>query len=329
MRNVYLTQCGTFTAIHAHDGQLNEPPHPHQFTYQVTFYGPINSEGFLIDFREVQAFLQTHIREKLHRKDLNTILKKPTSENIALWIFKTVQKQFAQVIRVRVAEEPDRWVEYEGENTPTTHFATPEPITEFIPCGPAQMIDLSLPKSEEPPAPEKQLPTVESTPKLQAVIGLGSNIPPAKKNIDRAVVALARLGEVKQVSPYISSKPEGFTNQPDFVNAVAILNTNLSPIALLRELKALEAKLGRVATFPQGPRIIDLDILFYDNRVLSQDDEKYPLQIPHPRLAEREFVLKPLSYLLPDYIHPQLGKPIYQLYRELMKKKGAPTCQIL
>ncbi|GEM_PF-204523 len=325
MRNVYLTQCGTFTAIHAHDGQLNEPAHPHQFTYQVTFYGPINSEGFLIDFREVQAFLQTHIKEKLHRKDLNTIFKKPTSENIALWIFKTVQKQFAQIIRVRVAEEPDRWVEYEKDSALTA----PKSSDEFMACGPAQTIDLTLPPSGEPLAPEYQVPTVETAPTAQAVIGLGSNMAPAKKNIDRAIAALARLGEVKQISPCISSKPEGFENQPDFVNAVAILNTNLEPMALLRELKALETKLGRVPTFRNGPRMIDLDILFYGNQVIAQDDEKYPLFIPHPRLAEREFVLKPLSYLLPEYVHPKLGKPVYQLYRELMKKKGAPTCQIL
>ena len=318
MKNIYLTQCGTFTAIHAHSGQLNEPAHAHRFTYQVTFYGPLNSEGFLIDFREVQSFLQTHINNRLNQQVLNTVFQNPTTENIALWIFEKVHARFEQLVRVRVAEADDRWVEYSEEKIPTQEGE------KFIPAGPAQIIDLSLPASE----PASSQPA-DNAAVIQTVIGLGSNIAPAKENIDRAVSALARFGEVKQVSPYITSKPEGFENQPDFVNAVAILDTNLSAMALLKKLKALETELGRVPTFPNGPRVIDLDILLYADQVIFEDDEKYPLSVPHPRLAEREFVLKPLSYLLPELVHPKLGKPIYQLYRELMKKKGTPSCQIL
>lgn len=74
----------------------------------------------------------------------------------------------------------------------------------------------------------------------QAVLGLGSNIAPAKEHLDKAVEALSNLGTVKEVSPYILSKPEGFANQPDFVNAVVILSTPYPPAALLRKLKALE-----------------------------------------------------------------------------------------
>ena len=98
----------------------------------------------------------------------------------------------------------------------------------------------------------------------QAVLGLGSNIAPAKEHLDKAVEALSNLGTVKEVSPYILSKPEGFANQPDFVNAVVILSTPYPPAALLRKLKALEKQLGRTPTFKNGPRVIDLDILFYD-----------------------------------------------------------------
>ena len=163
----------------------------------------------------------------------------------------------------------------------------------------------------------------------RAVLALGSNIAPAKENIDRAVEALAELGTVKEVAPYIVSKPEGFAEQPDFINTVLILSTPYEPMPLLKKLKALETKLGRTPTFRNGPRVIDLDILFYDDLVLFQDDDQYPLFIPHPRLQEREFVLKPLSYLLADYVHPKLGKPVYRLYRELMKKKGKPECFIL
>ncbi len=115
MKKVYLTQCGTFTAAHSHDGVLNEPNHEHQFTYQVTFYGPLNSEGFLIDFREVQQFLQTYINDRLHHADLNAHFPYPTTENVAVWLFDTVRAKFPQLVRVRVAEDADRWIEYEGE----------------------------------------------------------------------------------------------------------------------------------------------------------------------------------------------------------------------
>ena len=284
MKKVYLTQCGNFTASHGHSGALNEETHEHHFTYQVVFYGPLNAEGFLIDFREVQQFLHEHINATLNQANLNTLFTHPTTENIAIWIFEKTRARFPQLQHVRVAEAPDRWAEYAGE---------------------------------------------ETTPSAQAVIALGSNITPAKENIDRAVRALAQLGEVKAISPYIASKPEGYENHPDFVNAVLTLQTTLTPIELLKKLKALEKELGRTPTFPNGPRVIDLDILFYNSEVLFEDDEQHPLFIPHPRLHEREFVLKPLSYILPEYIHPKLGKPVYQLYRELMKKKGTPSCRIL
>ena len=163
----------------------------------------------------------------------------------------------------------------------------------------------------------------------QVILGLGSNIPPAKGNIDRALAALSVLGTVKEVAPYILSKPEGFENQADFVNTVAVLITPYPPMQLLKKLKKLEQDLGRTPTFQNGPRVIDFDILFYDDQEIFEDEPDYFLIIPHPRLTEREFVLKPLSYILPDYEHPTLKKPIYRLYRELMKKKGCPTCRIL
>lgn len=163
----------------------------------------------------------------------------------------------------------------------------------------------------------------------QVILALGSNIPPAKENIDRALAALPALGTVKEVAPFIISKPEGFEHQDDFVNTVAILSTPYAPMALLKKLKELEKQLGRTPTFKNGPRVIDLDILFYDNQEIFEDEPDYFLIVPHPRIAEREFVLKPLSYILPDYEHPTLKKPIYRLYRELMKKKGCPTCKIL
>ena len=162
-----------------------------------------------------------------------------------------------------------------------------------------------------------------------AVLALGSNMGTPKNNLDRAVEALKAAGTVKEVAPYILSKPEGYTSQADFVNTVLVLDTTLEPMPLLRTIKQLEKDLGRMPTFPNGPRVIDIDILFYDDKVLFEDTPEYTLFIPHPRLHEREFVLKPLSYLLPDFIHPRLKQPVYLLYRTLMKKKGTPSCQIL
>ncbi len=161
----------------------------------------------------------------------------------------------------------------------------------------------------------------------QAVLALGSNQANPKENLDRAVHALSALGTVKEIAPYIISEPEGYDAQPDFVNSVLVLSTPYAPADLLRKLKELETKLGRVPTFKNGPRVIDLDILFYDDQIIFDTDVM--LFVPHPRLQEREFVLKPLSYILPDFVHPQLQKTVTQLYRELMRKKAKVTCKIL
>ncbi|WP_178338341.1 2-amino-4-hydroxy-6-hydroxymethyldihydropteridine diphosphokinase [Candidatus Avelusimicrobium facis] len=160
-----------------------------------------------------------------------------------------------------------------------------------------------------------------------AILALGSNQNNPKAQLDRALAALTRLGTLKETAPYILSKPEGYDAQPDFVNTVCLLSTPYKPADLLRKLKELETELGRVKTFPNGPRVIDLDILFYDDQIIF--DEQALLFVPHPRLHQREFVLKPLSYLLPDFVHPQLGKSIITLYRELMRQKGQPSCKIL
>lgn len=161
----------------------------------------------------------------------------------------------------------------------------------------------------------------------QVILGLGSNQGNPKENLDNAVTALAAVGKVQEVAPYILSKPEGYDAQPDFVNTIVILETQIPPAELLIQLKKLETQLGRVPTFPNGPRVIDLDILFYDDQEIFDTDVM--LFVPHPRLHQREFVLKPLSYLRPDFIHPTMQKSITQLYRDLMRNKGEATCKIL
>ncbi len=130
-----------------------------------------------------------------------------------------------------------------------------------------------------------------------AAIGLGANAGDVDATLARALARFRRLGRVARVSPFYRSKAWGVTDQPDFLNAVALLETSLAPHALLRALKEIERALGRVPTFRWGPRAIDLDILTYGDAVVRERD----LEIPHPRMRERAFVLAPLADLVPAY----------------------------
>ena len=115
MTQVYLTQCGQFTASHGHRGTLAEETHTHTFTYEITFRGPLNEEGFLLDFRALQDAFSRKINTALHRADLNKLFENPTTEILAVWIFNTVKQQFPQVHSVKLAEDKDRWITYTGE----------------------------------------------------------------------------------------------------------------------------------------------------------------------------------------------------------------------
>ena len=119
------------------------------------------------------------------------------------------------------------------------------------------------------------------------------------------------MAEVAQ-SPVYETPPWGYLDQPAFLNQVVRGETGLSPDELLAFLKQIEAQLGRVKTIANGPRSIDLDILFYDDLVF----ESPTLSLPHPRLEGRGFVLKPLVDLAPDLIHPLLHKSMRQLLQE-------------
>lgn len=115
MTQVYLTQCGEFTATHEHGGTLNESAHAHTFLYEATFHGPLNDEGYLIDFRVLQDFFAREITARLHDADLNMLFENPTTEALAIWIFNTIKAHFAQLTSVKVSEEKDRWITYTGE----------------------------------------------------------------------------------------------------------------------------------------------------------------------------------------------------------------------
>jgi len=124
-----------------------------------------------------------------------------------------------------------------------------------------------------------------------ARIGIGSNVGDAAANVRAAFDALAAAGTVIARSSLYSTKAWGVTEQPDFYNAAVLLETTLDPHVLLRELKAIERTMGRVETYRWGPRVIDLDILAYDDVQLNEPE----LTIPHARLHERAFALVPLA----------------------------------
>ena len=151
--------------------------------------------------------------------------------------------------------------------------------------------------------------------KVVVFIGLGSNLGDRKKNLDEAIAHLKRnnLIGVIATSPFYETAPYGNEAQPDFLNGVVKVATSLEPKALLVVLKEIEETMGRGEGTRWGPRLIDLDILFYDTLVLRHNG----LRIPHPGVHQRWFVLKPMSDIEPDYEHPVLKKTIRQLLEEL------------
>ncbi len=138
-----------------------------------------------------------------------------------------------------------------------------------------------------------------------AYIGVGSNLGIPEANCRRAMDLLHREPgvRVERRSRLFSSEPVGVLDQPRFVNAAALLSTTLPPRELLGRLMAVERRLGRVRRVKWGPRLIDLDILFYDRLTLSSPE----LEIPHPHIAKRRFVLAPLADIAPAFGHPRLA----------------------
>ena len=142
-----------------------------------------------------------------------------------------------------------------------------------------------------------------------AYLALGSNLGNRLGNLKNAISNLTPQMDVKKKSPVYETPPWGHTDQPPFLNQCVMVETYLEPENLLPHLKRLETVLGREPTFENGPRVIDIDILFYDDLILNTP----PLVIPHPRLHMRGFVLVPLNDIAPDMVHPVLGKPVNEL----------------
>src|SRR5690349_5709471 len=140
-------------------------------------------------------------------------------------------------------------------------------------------------------------------------LALGTNLGDRSANLKQAIAALTPQLEVKAKSQVYETPPWGFEDQPKFLNQVIKANTYLDPEPLLKHLKRLEVALGRKESFPNGPRLIDMDILFYDDLVLNGAS----LVIPHPRLHERGFVLLPLMDINPDLVHPVNKKSVREM----------------
>ncbi|WP_457641478.1 2-amino-4-hydroxy-6-hydroxymethyldihydropteridine diphosphokinase [Persephonella sp.] len=144
-------------------------------------------------------------------------------------------------------------------------------------------------------------------------LGLGSNVGDRKKNILKAIFFLEDKIHVMKIGKIYISKAVGYENQPDFFNTVICGKTDLSPEDLFNFIKNVEKKVGRIERFRWGPREIDIDILFYGERILKSNN----LTIPHPRIHERDFVLKPLMDIDQNFRHPVFNKSIKELYSEV------------
>jgi 2-amino-4-hydroxy-6-hydroxymethyldihydropteridine diphosphokinase len=148
-----------------------------------------------------------------------------------------------------------------------------------------------------------------------AAVALGSNLKSSfgdrEANLREAVRRIEELGEVRAISSFYDTEPVRFLEQPRFLNGALLLETELEPVALMRELLSVERAMGRerVGAVAKGPRVIDLDLLLYGAVVMATEE----LTLPHPEMQGRRFVLEPLAEIAPEWVHPVLGVTVREL----------------
>ncbi|MES2607494.1 MAG: 2-amino-4-hydroxy-6-hydroxymethyldihydropteridine diphosphokinase [Pseudomonadota bacterium] len=150
------------------------------------------------------------------------------------------------------------------------------------------------------------------------IFSLGSNIGNRELNLEQACMGLQEFMADFKASHVIETAPLYVTDQPVFLNQVVMGNTNLAPTEIVVLTKALQQQIGRIKTYQNGPREIDIDILYYDDFIINTDD----LVIPHPRIAERLFVLEPLCELVPDWVCPVTYKSVQVILDELVQRES-------
>lgn len=148
--------------------------------------------------------------------------------------------------------------------------------------------------------------------KSEVFLLLGTNLGNTSMNLERARIYIKKIGNIVTESSVYRTKAWGKTDQPDFYNQVLGITTDLEPEELLQKVLSIESEIGRERKEKWGPRIIDIDILFYENKIIELEN----LSVPHPGIPDRRFVLEPLAEIAPDFIHPLLKKNIRTLLKE-------------
>jgi len=144
---------------------------------------------------------------------------------------------------------------------------------------------------------------------VDVYLGLGSNLGDRQANLERAVELLGQRLDMVKMSSVYETEPVGYEDQPMFLNAVCRVKTDIGPLQLLSLVKGIEASIGRVPGFTDGPRLIDIDIILYGDMVMMDPE----LTIPHPRMAQRAFVLIPLAEIAPGLVHPFSGESVEEM----------------
>lgn len=167
------------------------------------------------------------------------------------------------------------------------------------------------------------IPDAAEKPAADVLIALGTNLGNREENLRSALAALRQFIDITAISRVYNTEPVGVRDQPDFWNMVVRGRTRVEPLPLLLNLKRIEAQLGRTAAPRNAPRVIDLDLIAWEQRILSTDE----ITLPHPRMHERSFVLYPLREVAPDFRHPVSGLSVDELVERLSEPTRATVVE--